>query len=418
NSQRALNETCEGDNRLFGGIQFCEKLYPIYGDSSTIDYLTPSKDSVFVRLERPSRNRGGETDYIMWGDYNTREFSRASQVFTATNRQLHGFKGNYSFGNLQLTALYSPEVEGFQRDTIVPDGTSGYYFLSRRIIVAGSERIFIETQELNRPGTVVERKALQRGADYEIDYDRGTILFRRPIFATEFDLFNTGTPGTGPLLVRQIVATYQFEGGEETDALGTRLQYNFSNTLDNPSWAAISYWRENQGSRDYDLFGLDFLIPLGRRGRVVGEYARSNADTAFRGNITGEAYRLEINGSLTDRIGARAYYRSIDEDFNNNATFSFAPGQTRYGASLTAQVTPTTLFEASYDHEDNFGFSSLVRTDFIDLFNPGFEARPGDRLDNSLTTIAAGVRQKIGIADVNINYVRRERDDKIGNLDG
>ncbi|OKH30044.1 hypothetical protein NIES2119_31600 [[Phormidium ambiguum] IAM M-71] len=354
----------------------------------------------------------------MWGDFNTREFSRASQVFTATNRQLHGFKANYSFGNLQVTALYSPEVEGFQRDTIVPDGTSGYYFLSRRILVPGSERIFIETQELNRPGTVVERKPLQRGADYEIDYDRGTLLFRRPIFATEFDLFNTGTPGTGALLVRQIVATYQFEGGEDTDALGTRLQYNFSTAFENPSWAAVSYWRENQGSRDFDLFGLDFLIPLGRRGRVIGEYARSNADTEYRGNITGQAFRLEVNGSITDRVGARAYYRFVDEDFNNNATFSFFPGQTRYGGSVTAQVSPTTLLEASYDREDNFGFSSLVRTDFIDLFNPGFEARPGDRVDNSLTTIAAGVRQKIGRADLSVNYVRRERDDKVGNLDG
>ena len=418
NSQRALNESCEGNNALFGGFQYCDKLYPVYGDNSTIDYLTPSKDSVYVRLERPSRNRGAETDYIMWGDFNTREFSRASQVFTATNRQLHGFKANYSFGNLQVTALYSPEVEGFQRDTIVPDGTSGYYFLSRRILVPGSERIFLETQELNRPGTVVERKPLQRGADYEIDYDRGTLLFRRPIFATEFDLFNTGTPGTGALLVRQIVATYQFEGGEDTDALGTRLQYNFSTAFENPSWAAVSYWRENQGSRDFDLFGLDFLIPLGKRGRVIGEYARSNADTEYRGNITGQAFRLEVNGSITDRVGARAYYRFVDEDFNNNATFSFFPGQTRYGASVTAQVSPTTLFEASYDREDNFGFSSLVRTDFIDLFNPGFEARPGDRVDNSLTTIAAGVRQKIGRADLSVNYVRREREDKVGNLDG
>ena len=418
NSQRNLNQACDGDNSLFGGIQFCDKLYPVYGDSSTIDYLTPSQDSVYVRLERPSRNRGAETDYIMWGDYNTREFSRASQVFTATNRQLHGFKANYSFGNLQVTALYSPDVEGFQRDTIVPDGTSGYYFLSRRIIVPGSERIFIETQELNRPGTVIERKPLQRGPDYEIDYDRGTLLFRRPIFATEFDLFNNGTPGTGPLLVRQIVATYQFDGGEDTDALGTRLQYNLSTAFDNPSWVAASYWRENQGSRDYDLFGLDFLIPLGKRGRVVGEYALSNANTEYRGNISGQAFRLEVNGSITDRIGARGYYRFVDKDFNNNATFSFAPGQTRYGASVTAQVTPTTLLEASYDHEDNFGFSILPTTNLVDLFNPGYEATPDGRVDNSLTTIAAGVRQRIGLADVSVNYVRRERDDKIGNLDG
>jgi len=419
NSQRSLNQSCEGDSRLFGGSQVCEKLYPVYGDSSTIDYLTPSKDSLYVRLERPSRTQGAETDYIMWGDYNTREFSRASQVFTATNRQLHGFKANYSFGNLQVTALYSPDVQGFQRDTIAPNGTSGYYFLSRRLVVAGSERIFIESQDISRPGTVIDRKPLQRGPDYEINYDQGTLLFRRPIFATEFDLFNTtGVPGTNPLLVRQIVVTYEFEGGENTDAFGGRLQYNFSNSFNNPSWAAVSYWRENQGSRDYDLFGLDFLLPLGKRGRIVGEYARSNADTTYQGNVTGQAYRLEINGAITDRIGGRAYYRTVDENFNNNATFSFFPGQTRYGASLTAQITPTTLFEASYDYEKNFGLSSLARSSFLDLFSPGYEAKPGNRVDNSLVTMAAGVRQKIGPANLSVNYVRRERDDNIGNLSG
>lgn len=419
NSQRTLNQTCEGDNSLFGGSQVCEKLYPVYGDSSTIDYLTPSKDSLYVRLERPSTTQGAETDYFMWGDYNTREFSRASQVFTATNRQLHGFKGNYSFGNLQITTLYSPDVQGFQRDTIAPNGTSGYYFLSRRLVVPGSERIFIETQDINRPGTVIERRALQRGADYEISYDQGTILFRRPIFATDLDLFNTGVPGSNPLLTRQIVATYEFEGSENsTYAFGGRLQYNLSNSFNNPSWGAISYWRENQGVRDYDLLGLDFLVPLGRRGRVVGEYARSNADTTSRGNVTGQAYRLEVNGSIIDQINGRAYYRSVDENFNNNATFSFAPGQTRYGASLATQLTPTTLFEASYDYEKNFGISPFVRTEFFDLFNPGVEARPGDRVNNSLVTIAAGVRQRIGNANVSVNYVRREREDRIGNLSG
>lgn len=419
NSQRSLNQTCEGDNSLFGGIQLCEKAYPVYGDNSTVDYLTPSKDSLYVRVERPSRTPGGETDYFMWGDYNTREFSRASQVFTATNRQLHGFKGNYSFGNLQITTLFSPDVQGFQRDTIAPNGTSGYYFLSRRLVVPGSERIFIETQDANRPGTVIERVALQRGADYEISYDQGTILFRRPIFATDIDLFNTGVPGANALLLRQIVATYQFEGGDSnTYAFGGRLQYNFSNSFNNPSWGAISYWREEQGARDFDLLGLDFLLPLGSRGRIIGEYARSTADTTTRGNVSGQALRLEANGSITNTINARAYYRTIDENFNNNATFSFSPGQTRYGASVAAQVTPTTLLEASYDYEKNFGFSPFIRTDLFDLFNPGFEARPGDRLDNSLVTIAAGVRQRIGTANVSVNYVRREREDNIGNLSG
>jgi hypothetical protein len=41
NSDRNLNETCDGTTRLFRGPQFCEQQYPVYGDSSTVDYLTP-----------------------------------------------------------------------------------------------------------------------------------------------------------------------------------------------------------------------------------------------------------------------------------------------------------------------------------------------------------------------------------------
>jgi hypothetical protein len=111
----------------------------------------------------------------MWGDYNTQEFNRSSQLYTATSRQLHGFKANYNFGNLQVTGLYANNIEGFQRDTFVPNGTSGNYFLSKRLIVPGSEIVYVEAEEIQRPGTVLQREQLYRGQDYEIDYDRGTL---------------------------------------------------------------------------------------------------------------------------------------------------------------------------------------------------------------------------------------------------
>ncbi|NJO19607.1 MAG: hypothetical protein HC838_05430 [Spirulinaceae cyanobacterium RM2_2_10] len=210
NSERSLNETCDGITRLFRGPQFCEQQYPTYGDNSTTEYLTPSLDSVYARFERASPVPNAETDYIMWGDYTTSEFARASQLFTGINRQLSGFKGNYSIGALQLTALYSDKIEGFQRDTITPDGTSGYYFLSRRLVQGGSERVFVEVERLNEPGVVVERRSLQRGSDYEIDYDRGTLLLRQPLRQVEFDLF-------GESLAQRLVATYQFEGADSGD---------------------------------------------------------------------------------------------------------------------------------------------------------------------------------------------------------
>ena len=117
-------------------------------------------------------------------NFSTEEFSTASQLFTATNRQLHGFKANYNFGNLALTGLYANNVEGFQRDTIAPDGTSGFYLPLKEISSLAVERVYLELEELERPGTVLERIASTRGADYQIDYDRGTLLFNDSVART------------------------------------------------------------------------------------------------------------------------------------------------------------------------------------------------------------------------------------------
>ncbi len=422
NSDRPLNENCDGITRLFQGPQFCEQQYPVYGDSSTVDYLTPSTDSVYLRFERTSPVRGAEPDYIMWGDYNTEEFARTSQLFTATTRQLHGFKGNYNLGNLQFTALYSQDIQGFQRDTIQPNGTSGYYFVSRRLLIPGSENVFLETEELNRPGTVIERKPLSRGPDYEIDYDRGTLLFRRPILATEFVPFTTDTGAISQegstVLVRRIVVTYQYDNAEAGDArlYAGRVQYNFSNEFNLESWIAATYLREDQGGQDFELYGADFRIPLGHNGQLIGEYAHSFNNSIYLGGITGSAYRLEANGTIIRGLSGRAYYRSVEENFANNATTSFTPGQTRYGAAIAYKLGTTTSIQVGYDHEVNFGIAPAVRTDLFDLFNPGVEAAPGSRVDNSLTTIRAGIEQQIGSATVGIDYVNRSRADRISNV--
>jgi hypothetical protein len=409
NSDRSLNQDCNNDNRLFGSIQSCEKQYPVYGDSSTVTSTAPSTDSVYARFERTSPVPGAEPDYFMWGDYNTTEFARTSQLYTATTRQLHGFKGNYNFGNLQLTALYANNIEGFQRDTITPTGLSGTYFLSRRLVIPGSENVFLESEEINRPGTVVERKPLLRGADYDIDYDRGTLNFHRPMFATELNPF-------GSTLVKRIVVTYQNDGGEDTNLYAGRLQYNFRGEAGNTnSFIAGSYLRENQGAQNFELYGFDFFAPLGKNGQIVGEYARSNHNSLTFGDVSGSAYRLEAFGNFSDRIQAKAYYRSLTENFANNATSSFTPGQTRYGASAIALLTDSTSFNFGYDREDNFGIAPATRSQFFDLFNPQPQPTPGSRVDNKLTTIRAGIQQKLGASDLGIEYVNRSREDKISN---
>ncbi len=96
NSDRTLNEDCNGNSRLFRDRNDCTEKYPVYGDNSTIEATTPSQDSLYLRIERNSRILGAEPDFAMWGDYDTKEFSRSSQEYTAFNRKLHGFKANYN----------------------------------------------------------------------------------------------------------------------------------------------------------------------------------------------------------------------------------------------------------------------------------------------------------------------------------
>ncbi len=407
NSDRNLNEDCNCDTKLFRAFQFNDQNYPVYGDSSKVEVVTPSIDSVYLRFERSSGIPGADPDYFMWGDYTTQELSRSSQQFTAQTRQLHGFKANYNFGNLQLTGFYANNAEAFQRDTIAPDGTSGYYFLSRRLLVPGSESVFIELEELNRPGTVLERKQLNRGPDYEIDYDRGTILFREPVQRTDIDKF-------GQVLVRRIVTTYQYKGsGSDSSIYAGRLQYNLSRNLNQESWLGATYFQQNQGMHDFELYGADAQISLGSSGKLIAEYARSRNSSDISGQVSGSAYRLEAQGEIFKGLLGRAYYRSTDAGFANDATVSFVPGQSRYGAQLTGQISPTTSLRFQYDHEDNFGVAPQPLDTFEDLFAPRTQAIPGSKVDNSLTTISAGVQQRFGKATVDVDWVHRDREDRI-----
>ncbi|MBW4471444.1 MAG: TonB-dependent receptor [Stenomitos rutilans HA7619-LM2] len=405
NSHRNLNETCDGTTSLFRNTQSCDQVYPTYGDSSQSTVLAPSTDSLYLRVERTSPILGAGIDYAMWGDYNTEEFARRSQEFTAITRQLHGLKVNYNLGNLQLTGFYGNNVQGFQRDTIAPDGTSGYYFVSRRLLVEGSENVFLELEELTRPGTVIERKTLNRGTDYDIDYDRGTLLFRQPVLRTDI-----GTDGE--TLVRRIVVTYQYDTpGSNNSIYAGRAVYHLSREQNRESWIGATYLKEDQGNRDFELYGADALISLGSSARLIAEYAHSSNLSVTLGRVSGAAYRAELEGDIANGIHGRAYFRSAETGFANNATVSFVPGQTRYGAQVTAKLSPITALRFQYDRENNRGIAPRQLTTLEDLITPRLEAVPGSRVDNSLTTISAGVIQKLGASELAVDWFHRDRTD-------
>ncbi len=441
NSARPLNQNCSCSNPgLFGGLQFNDLQYPTYGDTSSTQRIAPSQDSVFLRFERSSPVLGAGLDYLMWGDYTTSEFTSPSQEFSAINRSLHGLAANYNIGNLQLTGIYADNLPGFQRDTLPPDGTSGYYFLSQRLLVSGSEVVFIEAEDFDRPGTVLQRQQMLRGDDYDIDYDRGSLLFRRPIQRTGVIVTNNGV--SVPVVYR-IVVTYQYDNQDSsTNLYGGRLRYHLlrdsTSGGESRGWLGASYVRQDQGVRDFELYGADLFLSFGGAGKLLeqgsggasespespespsssslfqgqlsAEFAHSTNNSEIFGLVTGEAYRVDFNGSFGP-IAGRAYFRTADQGFANDTTVSFVPGQTRYGAEVNARLTNSTRLQFTYDFEQNWGSGVRPLQEIGDLLNRDTEAIPGTRVDNSLRTITAGLQQQFGRITAGLDWIYRDRRD-------
>ena len=401
-SDHALNQTASGQSSLGRDTQARDQPYPVYGDSSTAFALAQSRDNLALRLEH-------DQNYLMWGDYGTSEFAGPSQEFTAITRTFHALKANYQVGGLQATGFYGDNVQGFQRDTIAPDGTSGLYFLSHRPLVYGSESVFFELEDINRPGTVLERTAPQRGVDYEIDYDRGTLLFHQPVLRTDVG-------PDGQALVRRIVTTYQYEtGGGGTSVYGGRMQYGLAGGAGRAAngLLGVTFLRQNQGLQGFDLYGADAALPLlGGRGRLIAEVAHSANRSDGIGNVAGSAYRLSAEASPARGVQVTAYLHSTGTGFSNDATTSFVPGQTRYGGEVSDALTPTTRLRVQADHEDNKGIAPQPDPALVGVLDPGTTPAAGTPVDNSLQTYSVSVQQRVRRAELSVALTSRSRTDR------
>lgn len=403
-SDHALNQTAAGPSSLGRDTQTRDQPYPVYGDSSTAFALAQSRDHLALRLEH-------DRNFVTWGDYGTSEFAGRSQEFTSINRTFHALKASYQLGGLQTTGFYGDNVQGFQRDTVAPDGTSGLYFLSHRPLVYGSESVFFELEDINRPGTVLERRAAQRGADYEIDYDRGTLLFHQPVLRTD-------TGADGQALARRIVVTYQYEtGGGGTNVFGGRMQYNPTGGAGQQTRGllGVTFLRQNQGLQGFDLYGADAALPLpGGRGTLIAEYAHSSSRTSAGGaGVAGSAYRLSAEAAPARGVQITAYLHSTGTGFSNDATTSFVPGQTRYGGEVAAALSPTTRLRVQADHEENKGVAPQPAATLEGVLDPGAAPAVGTPVNNSLQTLSVSVQQRARRAELSVGLTRRNRTDRI-----
>ncbi len=137
------------------------KYYTLYGDGAEQRYDAETQSKLYVRLERPDF-------YALFGDFDT---GFDSAELTQYTRRLNGARGEYYGERLRLEGFAAQTDQGFIRDEVRGDGTSGEYRLSGGGIVVNSETLHIEVHDRFKSEVVLAQQTLTRYLDYTIDYD-------------------------------------------------------------------------------------------------------------------------------------------------------------------------------------------------------------------------------------------------------
>ncbi len=164
----------KGDSRLFGTIE-PDAYYTIYGDAGRQGYEAASGEKLYLKLER-------DDFYALFGDFDT---LLNHTDLARYNRSLTGFKARYHGQTWDIVLFASESSQARVRDEIRGQGSTGPYRLSRSDIVRNSEEITIEVRDRFQSERILERRLLTRFVDYDIDYERGLLNLREPVFSVD-----------------------------------------------------------------------------------------------------------------------------------------------------------------------------------------------------------------------------------------
>lgn len=314
------------DDELFDEID-PSAYYTLYGDRTNRQHDAESRYPLYLRLEK-------DTFQLLFGDFQTD--LRDTQL-TRYTRSLSGLRGLLETDDISATAFIAETNQGFVKDELAADGTSGPYRLRVTPIVRASEVITVETRDRTRPDIVMNTRTLTRYVDYEIDYTTGELIFRAPIEATDAS-FNENV----------IVVDYEtFSDAERNITYGGRAAVRLN---DGQIELGASHIHEEGDAQEpgtvSDVTGVDATVRIGERIEARAEYAVSSRKPGEDGTGTDEAAAWMVEAIRQgDRITATAFVREEEAGFGVSQTGSNREGVRRYGVQATALVQDVTLEE-------------------------------------------------------------------------
>jgi len=289
--------------------------YTLYGDRSYAATEASSQYPVYIKLEKKSF-------YAMFGDFAT---NITEGKLTRYNRRLSGIKSEYLGETFQATGYGAETNQGFAKDEIAANGTSGPYQLSNTFILANSESITIETRDRVRADVIIESRKLIRHLDYTLDNLTGELIFRLPVDVSD--------SGFNPNV---IVVDYETSSDSERNlSYGGRIQKQIMNgRVQIGSTFVHEGGNGNRAGGKSDMIGAEIIAQLGAGTEFRGEFATSRSkQNAGDDYNSANAFLAEINHT-SKTLNMGAYVRSEEAGYGLRQRSTSTSDIRRYGANV------------------------------------------------------------------------------------
>ncbi len=308
------------DTELFEGYIDPNAYYTLYGDRTWQYSDAESRYPLYVKLEK-------DAVQLLFGDYNT---DLGDQTLGRFDRRLSGVRVERQGRNISATGFAAETNQGFVRQELAADGTSGPYVLPAAPVVRNSEVITVETRDRVRPDVVLDVRTLARWLDYDLDFRTGELVFRYPVSATD--------AGFNPNV---IVVNYEAEtGAERNETVGGRVSVH---TEDRRLEAGVTVVHEEgspfKANARGELVAVDAEAKIDAKTQLKAEVATTSRD-GVPGADGAEAFRLEAVYKQ-DAVTVSAYYHQEDAGFGLGQQSVSTIGVRRVGVDARARLAQT-----------------------------------------------------------------------------
>ena len=323
-----------------------DQYYSVYGDQSKVDYESAdTQGNLYVALD-------WDKSSVKWGNYSVgfddTEFGRYTRSFYGAKIDFESI-GTTRFGEARTKAIVfraKTDLKSAHNEFLATGGS--LYYSKHKDVIQGSDQVKIEVRD-RVTGIVLSSRELVEGADYEMDYKDGRLLFWRPlpVLVDVYSIIDNDLLD-GNLVYLVMDYEYSIARNIEEANYGVRLRQALTDNV----IAGVTAVTEHQEKGEYSFTATDVSIQANDDTKVVAEYAQTQSDQkgvfiSTDGGLSftelqtdkdsrGIAYSIKGNTKLFNNLLFNAGYRWVENDFSSSATAS------QQGKELTN-------FEAIYD---------------------------------------------------------------------